>query len=132
MNLNQEQKVWVKDVYDFIDENFFAVAGGNESEFNNTDLGKSYEKLMIRKSELFTKEQAKKFCSIIGDDSTLTNSGQESKVSGVDTLCGCASSWCAQCPDQEECRSAYCSPTPDGCGCFAVWSCTKKCSLGLP
>jgi hypothetical protein len=131
MNLNQEQKAWVKDASDFIDENFFVVAGGDESEFIKTDLGKSYEKLMIRRSELFTREQAMKFCLTIGDDSTLINSVGVILGDGI-RVCNCTSSLCAQCPNDEDCATAYCNPSPDGCGCFGVWRCTGRCSLGLP
>lgn len=134
INLNPEQKIWVEEADDFMDENFFAIAGGDESEFIKTDLGKSYEKLMIRKSELFTKEQGRKFCSIIGDESTLINSERESKVSADDPFtCNCAGSWfCTECPMDEECSRAYCSATSGGCGCGNIWNCTKKCTVGLP
>lgn len=132
MNLNQEQKDWVKVAYDFLDEDFFTVAGGDESEFVKTDLGKSFEKLMIRKSEIFTREQAKKFCITLGNDSTLINSGRESNGSDSDNpYCNCTASWCGQCLEEEVCENPYCFNT-DGCGCFAVWRCVKKCSLGLP
>lgn len=135
MNLSRQQKDWVKEAYDFFDAKFFIVAGGDEAEFIKTDLGKSYEKLMIRRSELFTKEQARKFCSVIGDDSTLINYRQESSFSNerVPTTCNCAASWfCTECPEDYECSSAVCFQTSGGCGCALVWNCTKMCTLGLP
>lgn len=137
MNLNQEQKAWIKDAYEFMNEDFFAVAGGDESEFIKTaPLGKSYEKLIKRKSELFIRDQAKKFC-LIGDDSTLKNSGQESSASSSDDLpaqiCNCTWSLCTQCDSPEVCTpNRPCIPVGSGCGCGAVWKCNRICSIDLP
>lgn len=133
MNSNQEQKAWVKEAYDFLDENFFTLAGGDESEFIKTDLGKSYEKLMIRRSELFTREESKKFCITFGDDSTLINSVQESNYEeGDGTSCHCTSSMCPQCPQDNYCSNPMCLTVSSNCGCFAYWNCTHRCTLGLP
>ena len=114
-----------------MDENFFALAGGDESEFIKTDLGKSYAKLMMRGSELFNKDESRNFCLTLGDESTLKNSVQESNDSdGFD--CNCVASLCPQCPSYLVCESEICLRTSDNCGCFAIWLCTKKCSVGLP
>lgn len=129
MKLSQEQKAWVNEAITFLDENFFAKAGGDESEFIKTDLGKSYNQLMKRRSELFIKNEAKKFCVIFGDESTLVNSEQEFEVGSV--YCNCTSSWCAQCPDDLVCDGTSCLAAHSSCGCFAVWACKKKCTLGL-
>lgn len=129
MNLNQEQKAWVKEEYDFLDENFFATAGGDESEFIKTDLGKSYDKLMKRRSELFNRDEARKFCVTFGDESTLINSEQ---AFGDSPYCNCTASWCPQCSEDFVCENEMCLQTSDVCGCFAIWVCRKKCTLDYP
>lgn len=129
MNLNQEQKDWVKEEYDFLDENFFATAGGEESEFIKTDLGKSYDKLMKRRSELFNRNESKSFCIIFGDESTLKSSEQNFN-DGVH--CNCTASWCPQCLEDFVCENDNCLQTSEVCGCFAIWVCRKKCTLDYP
>lgn len=135
MNLNEEQKAWVKELHDLIDEDFFAVGGRIESEFAKTELGKPYEKLMIQRSQLFTQDQAKKFCSVIGDEATLINSRQATSDDDDPegpVYCYCTSSMCPQCPSELTCITGECNATPDNCGCFGFWQCTGQCRTGLP
>jgi hypothetical protein len=132
MNLNQEQKAWVKEEYDFLNENFFATAGGDESEFIKTDLGQSYDRLMKQRSEIFSRDESKKFCVIFGDESTLINSEQEYNESESPFYCNCTASWCPQCPEDFVCENENCLTVSDNCGCFAIWNCRKRCTLDYP
>ncbi len=138
MQLNEAQKEWLKEMNQFLNEDVFKAVkavDGDRDKFFKTNIGKSFENLMKKQSNLFSKDQSKIFCTVIGDVSNITQPDPERDNSSNNfdggVYCNCVTSVCAQCPDLFACESKPCLTVSANCGCFAFWTCTKQCVIDL-
>ena len=154
MQLNQQQRDFLKRVSEFLEESFFASpANMPEAEYLKSVRGKPFKELMSNVKTLFTPEQRRQLFLAVGDVSTITDWGcaaptvEDSDVSADKAhgpnasepntgnnatpafKCDCTDSLCGSgCGDRNEWRcapGAVCSGTH--CGCFGIFECDGGC-----
>jgi hypothetical protein len=76
LELNVEQRAFLKRVSDFLDEDFFETpANMTEAAYIKTERGKPFKELMVNVKNLFKPEQSRQLFLTIGDTSTITDWG---------------------------------------------------------
>jgi hypothetical protein len=150
MQLNDQQKEFLKRVSEFLDERFFAAPiGMSEAKYVKTKRGKPFKELMQNVSKLFTPEQSRQLFLTVGDTSTITDwgcpllnatvndpsaakakgpdPGNNPNVPDVSDTCNCTGSFCGSgCDANSNCRFGNCDEG-GSCGCFGWFNCTAWC-----
>jgi len=153
LDLNKQQKDFIRRVSDFLDEKFFAgPINMSEAEYLKSVRGKPFKELMQNVSKLFTPEQSRQLFLTVGDISTITDWGcrapkvtvtnppdaethgpsySEPNESTVFGACTCTGSICGSgCDSSSTCKLGVGQDicTAGGsCGCFGWFNCTGLC-----
>jgi hypothetical protein len=152
MQLNQQQRDFLKRVSAFLDESFFATpANMSEAQYIKTERGKPFKELMSNVKTLFTPEQRKQLFLTVGDAASITDWGcaapkiddsdaTADKMHGPNAsepdagnsansafLCDCTESLCGSgCGEGWRCARGFPCPGTQ-CGCFGYWECDGRC-----
>lgn len=145
LELNVDQKAFIKRVSDFLDEDFFgSPIKMAESAYLKTLRGKPLRDLMQNTTTLFTPDQSRQLFITIGDISTITdwgcgapkvqsnhaNPNAVKNSASMFATCVCTASICGTgCTGNTRCMMYLPSPCQDGgsCGCFGLFDCTGIC-----
>lgn len=156
LELNEQQKDFLKRVSEFLNERAFAAPiGMSEAQYLKTERGKPLKELMQNVSKLFTREQSRQLFLTVGDTSTITDWGcgapklpasdpSAAKAKGpndsepdpgnnpnVSETCTCTASICGSgCSSSTTCKIGFPSPIcSEGgeCGCFGWFNCSGLC-----
>jgi hypothetical protein len=153
LELNKQQRDFLRRVSDFLDESFFAAPiNMSEAEYLKSARGKPFKELMQNVSKLFTPEQSRQLFLTLGDISTITDWGcrapkvtvndpndagthgpsySEPNNSNVFGQCTCTGSICGSgCDSSSTCKVGVGQDicTAGGsCGCFGWFDCTGLC-----
>lgn len=153
LNLNDQQKEFLKRVSALLDESFFATPiNMSEAEYLKSARGKPFKELMQNASKLFTPEQSRQLFLTLGDVSTITDWGcgasqpavseaepgegsgpnySEPNNANAFETCTCTGSICGSgCGSGTTCKIGFPGPLCQeggACGCFDLFNCTGLC-----
>jgi hypothetical protein len=148
MEMNQQQKDFIKRVSEFLDESFFATpTNSSEAEYLKSTRGKPFRDLMQNVKKKFTPKQSRQLFLTVGDTATITDWGcGPAKVEGSEasvdkahgpnasepaskafSQCYCTDSLCGSgCGSNARCVGGNCA-SGGNCGCFGIFDCTGGC-----